>query len=133
MTLTEIFNSVWPFIATIIVSSIPSWIALRIAKVKYEEQGGKELNEATIRDQNINTILKMQTFTDGLQITIIEQTNKLNSHELEISELKSELFRVKYELEIEKQIAKDQQIEIDYLKNKIIRPNNICERKDDNE
>lgn len=131
MNLTEIFNSIWPFVATVIVASIPSWIALRMAKIKYDQQGGKELNDAIIRGQNIDTILKMQEFSDGLQVTIGDQTNKINAHESEITQLKAELFRVKYELEVEKQITKDQQVEIDYLKNQIIRPKSLRERKDD--
>ena len=131
MTLTEIFNSVWPFIATIIVSSIPSWIALRMAKVKYDEQGGRERNDAEIMALNLANASQTQDYISKLQITITEQGQKVIMHEIEISSLKLELYNVKQELEIEKQKSAEHQAEINYLKNKILRPRDARDRKDD--
>jgi septal ring factor EnvC (AmiA/AmiB activator) len=73
MTLKDIFSTIWPFIVTILVASVPSIWALVLASRHYTKEGGRDEQLSKLSQEAFDTATKAAGFASGCQEKLNEQ------------------------------------------------------------
>lgn len=122
-----ILISALPYIATIVVASITSWGALRLASQQYE-RGGKQTLSASLVNEYIKAADDAIQYAKSLQEIVTGQNVEIKLAKEKINSLETRVAQLEYLTKEKDQVISDQCDEIQYLKNQL-RPKRKGETK----